>query len=177
MLTNVTSWGRGEGYWASSICLLLFLPRRPARACSVSRHWQECVFPWQKCNCSIHKKIVHSVLVPQTLEMSRMLVIQACLPVSAMPGSCTPPLRATAWAGALSRSAAPTAATPSVLKLVSVLHLWGNSWSHIVEIQIAQALALYHPLSWAVASGSVSLKCRAIKLLFYLAWMQFSGVI
>lgn len=101
------------------------------------------------------------------------------LPSSKCHARSRPPaLCATVWAGALAPSApwAPTAATHRCPSLLFAPHLWGNCWSQPVQVQIVQALppiSLY-PGKWLLVS--VSLKCRAIKLLLYLAPVQFSDV-
>lgn len=186
---NVASWGGGIGCWDSFACLFLSLPRRLVSARSVRRHWQERVFPWQKCNLlysHTHKKKKEkkSTQCPFSSNAGNehkaisSLRHQACLPASAMPGPWPPARRAAGWARALAPSAAwaPRAATCQCPGLVFALCLRGNGWSQTVQIQIAQALpsiSLYLG-QWLLVS--VSLKCRAIKLLLYLARMQFFDV-
>lgn len=72
VLMNALHWG-GEGCQDCS-CLLLSVPKRPVSACSVRRCWQECVFPWQKCN------LLHTHNSSQCPLSSSWKWVQCCFP-------------------------------------------------------------------------------------------------
>lgn len=144
VLMNAPHWG-GEGCQDSS-CLLLSLPRRPVSACSVRRCWQECVFPWQKCN------LLHTHNSTQCPLSSSWKWVQCCFPAqhpslpsrerSARGPAPTPGTVARLGLGSPSCS-------PICSGLLGELCPWGSCWSpaHM------QTFLSLHQSAYILASG------------------------